>query len=140
MKSRIIILTTIILSSTFAFSQNCDCKKNFEWVKKTFEENDAGFAYAVEKKGKQAYEAHNLLISQKIKSTKKLSACTSLLYEWLTFFRSGHIAVTLNEQVQNQSSIKKNQVFTDWETHNLEIEDFKKLLDIKVCDRRKEGK
>jgi hypothetical protein len=26
-------------------AQNCDCTKNFEWVKQTFEGNDAGFEY-----------------------------------------------------------------------------------------------
>jgi len=63
-------------------------KRTFEWVKKTFEENDAGFQYVLEIKGKQAYEAHNKLFFTKGKKKfKETPVCTKVLYEWLTFFQ-----------------------------------------------------
>ncbi|MGN0002733.1 MAG: S41 family peptidase [Sphingobacterium composti] len=106
-----IILTIILLNFNFETrAQNCDCLKNFEWVKKTFEENDAGFEYAVSRKGIPAYQTHNQKILEKVKSAKTLSECGPILYEWLTFFRSGHIAIQLNSpQLSNQNiSIQSN--------------------------------
>ena len=39
-----------------ANGQTCTCESNFEWMKKTFEENDAGFQYFIDKKGQDAYD------------------------------------------------------------------------------------
>jgi len=131
MKKLKIILTLFLLSSTFTFAQNCDCPKNFDWVKKTFEENDAGFEYALKQKGNQAYEDHNKRILEKIKSAKTLSECGPILYEWLTFFRSGHIAIRLNEQSTLTTENKAEQKFPNWETYSIKTEDFKKYLNKK---------
>lgn len=89
----VLISSLLTLTTTSVYAQNCDCTKNFEWVKKTFETNDAGFEYALKQKSNQAYEAHNKTISEKVKSAKTFSECTPVLYEWLTFFRSGHVAI-----------------------------------------------
>jgi hypothetical protein len=68
---------------------------------------------------------------EKIKAAKNLPECTELLYEWLTFFRSGHIAIQLNEQTQQPDAVKSEEQFSDWETYTIETEDFKKYLDQK---------
>lgn len=128
MKHFSLIFVAILFSATITFSQKCDCKKNFEWVKKTFEENDAGFEYVLSQKGKQAYEAHNKLIANKLKSVQKLNDCTPILYEWLSFFRSGHVAIQLNEQNQIQNNVPAKQNFSNWETVAFELEDFKTYL------------
>jgi hypothetical protein len=106
---------------------------NYEWVKKTFEENDAGFRYALETKGEQAYTDHNKRILEKVKNIKTLSECTPVLYEWLTFFRSGHIGIKLNEKYQqtNTQANTEPQKFSDWETYSISTEKFKKYLDNK---------
>ena len=131
MKKTNLILIILLLITTFSFAQECDCKKNFQWVKKTFEENDAGFEYALKQKGNQAYEDHNKRIAEKMNSAKTLNECGPILYEWMTFFRSGHIAIRLKEQQSSQStdnqSIKSQ--FLDWETYSIKTEDFKKYLD-----------
>jgi len=132
MKKINLILVFLLLTSTFSFAQDCDCKKNYDWVKKTVEENDAGFEYALKEKGKQAYEDHNKRISEKVKSAKTLNECRPILYEWLTFFRSGHIEISLNEQsTQATNTTKAEKQFSDWETYPIETEDFKKYLDKK---------
>ncbi|HFK5569469.1 TPA: S41 family peptidase [Elizabethkingia meningoseptica] len=96
----------ICLFSVLSFAQEkqekCNCEQNFQWVKKTFEENDAGFQYALEQKGKDAYQANNERILIKVKKAKTLNECTPVLYEWLTFFRSGHINIRTNENMQTQ--------------------------------------
>lgn len=129
----VLISSLLTLTTTSVYAQNCDCTKNFEWVKKTFEGNDAGFEYALKQKGNQAYEAHNKMISEKVKSIKTLSECTPVLYEWLTFFRSGHVAIRpLKQESPKQNTPEKsNNEFANWETLPVETQDFKKYLDKK---------
>ncbi|KPH14867.1 S41 family peptidase [Chryseobacterium sp. ERMR1:04] len=122
------------LLSTFTYAQDCNCTKNFEWVKKTFEENDAGFQYALKQKGNQAYGDLNKRISEKVKSAKTFGECSPILYEWLTFFRSGHVAIRTTAKQQSPKSTpteKSNNQFANWETLSVETPDFKKYLDKK---------
>ncbi len=124
-------LNLVLFFFAFApvFAQNCDCKANYAWVKKTFEENDAGFSYALEQKGKQAYQEHNTRIEEKVKNAGTISECTPLLYEWLSFFRSGHIAISLNRQAQKTANKSTEKKFPDWESYAIKTAAFKKQLD-----------
>ncbi|MFT4204312.1 MAG: S41 family peptidase [Chitinophagaceae bacterium] len=131
MTKRNLILIIILFTTTFSFAQNCDCKTNFEWVKKTFEENDAGFQYALKVKGEQAYADHNKRISDKVQDAKTLTDCASILNEWSKFFRSGHFGIDINRQTSQTNAVKPEQQFSDWETYTIKIEDFKKYLDKK---------
>lgn len=72
-------------------SQECDCKEIFSWTKRTFEENDAGFDYILEKKGEQAYLVHNGLIQTQVASTNDAFECQNIIRQWLSFFRKGHL-------------------------------------------------
>jgi len=125
MNAKIILLTLVlsVLMSNTAYGQDCDCNKNFEWVKKTFEENDAGFQYIIDKKGQAAYHIHNQLISEKIKSAKTLTECTELLDEWLEFFRKGHIGVmSLIDETPVSQTINTPEVY------NVDIPLFEKYI------------
>ena len=93
MRILFLIIAAVMLAYT-AQGQTCTCESNFEWVKKTFEENDAGFQYIIDKKGQAAYKIHNQLMLEKIKKAETLTECTKLLLDWLKFFRSGHIGIT----------------------------------------------
>ena len=134
----IFISSLFIVTTTSLYAQNCDCTKNFEWVKKTFEENDAGFEYALKQKGKQAYEDHNKRMAEKVKSLKTFTECGPALYEWMTFFRSGHIAIrNVNKQTSSKpadNSPKQENQFASWETFPMETQDFKKYLDQKKTE------
>ncbi len=129
-KTNFILTCILLLGTTCSFAQNCDCKSNFEWVKKTFEENDAGFQYVIKTKGTQAYQDHNKRILDKIQNLKTVNECSPVLYEWLTFFRSGHIAIRPNEQQQNNSA-KPAKQFPGWEISPIKADDLKKYLDTK---------
>lgn len=83
------------LAANAVFSQDCDCAANFAWTKKTFEENDAGFRYALEQKGEAAYAAHNAAFLKRVKKIRTKVECTQALYEWLTFFRNGHLGIRM---------------------------------------------
>lgn len=131
-----LIFSLIILIPILSVAQECDCESNFDWTKKTFEENDAGFAFVIEKKGKQAYEKHSQIFEEKIKSINNLNACTQTIYEWLTFFRSGHIAIrTLNGQnTQTNSQPSDEEIiekFAEWEKLEVDVPKFKQYLETK---------
>lgn len=122
----------IIGISTFGYAQNCTCESNFQWVKKTFEENDAGFQYIIDQKGLEAYNAHNATFLNKIKNVKNETECTKTIYRWLKFFRSGHIAISRNES-QNSSQRQNVQPTspTNWETVKIDNKKFQKYLSSK---------
>lgn len=89
MKYSSIILITLCLVSKLSYGQTCNCEQNFNWVKKTFEENDAGYQKIIELKGKQAYTSHTNSYIQKIKSAKTTTECASLINEWINFSERG---------------------------------------------------
>lgn len=137
------ILSTLIFLIPFTLqSQDCNCESNFKWVKKTFEENDAGFSYILEKKGQSAYEHHNELFTQKVKNITDPSECGVTLYKWLTFFRSEHIGIKhlypragahSNPQTSSESKKEKTaeeirEQFRDWEKLEVDLPAFEKYL------------
>lgn len=130
------IYTLILLFlgiSTFTYAQNCNCESNFQWVKKTFEENDAGFQYAIDKKGLSAYNAHNSEFLNKIRNAKSNIECTQTIYEWLKFFRADHFSILLNEQ-PNASQFNNNLQTSNlkkWETVKIDLKKYEKYLNSK---------
>lgn len=40
--TKLLVLVSF-LNVSFSEAQDCDCKSNFNWLKKAFEENEAGF-------------------------------------------------------------------------------------------------
>jgi Peptidase family S41 len=137
MKQKLFLLLIILPFFSKAQTQNCNCKSNFDWLQKTFEENDAGFSYVLDRKGKQAYEKHNEIYSKKAKNIANTSECTQMLYEWITFFRTEHIAIKpiyQNETQSNSQQPKNDEIikqFENWEKVNIDIEDFTKRIQLK---------
>ncbi len=131
------ILIVLLALPVFVNAQNCDCEKNFNWAKETFEQNDAGFTYAIEKKGRETYEQHNYLFEQKVKNIEDINVCVQTIYEWMKFFRSGHIGVQVmfnpndetNENTQSEQDIIEK--FKDWEKIEINVKEFKEYLDTK---------
>lgn len=118
-------------------AQTCTCKENFDWTRKTFEENDAGFSFVLDKKGAEAYEQHNQLFERKVKDIKDLTTCAETIYEWLTFFRSGHLSIQLTDQPQNQGVAKQSndeiiKQFADWEKLRVDVAEFEQYLNDKT--------
>jgi hypothetical protein len=122
-----LILIPILLLSAILYAQDCDCQKNYEWLKNTIEQNDAGFEYALQEKGTEFYEEHNKRISEKVRNADNLSKCSEILKEWLTFFRMGHLGIKLNAKSPPQEKSKID--FSNWETFSIETEVFKEYLD-----------
>ncbi|MBG0763791.1 MAG: hypothetical protein H0S78_02705 [Tissierellales bacterium] len=101
MKHLILILLNLLPFSILA--QECNCKKIFEWTKQTFEENDAGFSYIIEKKGEQAYSIHNKLIQGKVDAITSPIDCQNIMREWLSFFRSTHVEFHYVGEIKSSS-------------------------------------
>ena len=122
------ILIAIIISGLNGFAQNCTCESNFAWVKKTFEENDAGFRYVLEKKGQEAYDTHNNLTAEKIKAAKNLYECTFIINDWLHFFRKRHIGFIMTSDMNVEKLPETEQ---NWETFTVDTTEFKNYLNSK---------
>jgi hypothetical protein len=134
MEKIISLILISVTTLTIGFSQECDCESNFYWVKNTFEENDAGFQYVIDQKGVPAYEVHNSEIYNKIKKVKSDDECMEIIYEWLKFFRSGHISISKIQNQNNNSqsvSISQSQTVIDWETVKIDQKEFEKYLSAK---------
>ncbi len=52
---KVLVLLLVSTISIKAYSQECDCTSTFEWLKSTFEQNDAGFEYYLKQKGEVNY-------------------------------------------------------------------------------------
>jgi hypothetical protein len=106
MKKTVLIIS-MVLSCFIAFSQNTEYAKSFDWMVKTFEENDAGFQNVVDLKGTDDYTRHTALYREKILKAKSKDEYFSILNSWLFYFRKGHIGVFPNENSNknNTSSI-----------------------------------
>ena len=129
---KLLTILAFILLPLFIYSQDCNCESNFAWVKETFEENDAGYAYALQKKGTELYDAHNKRIAEKVNAAQSFEECQSILNEWLTFFRPGHIGIGLQDPVTGHGGNATQELsFSDWETYSIATEDFKAYLDNK---------
>lgn len=109
-----IILTFLIFIfyTTNIFSQQCDCNQYYNWLKKTFEENDAGFKHTIENKGKETYDFHNKLILEKVTKTTDIKECTKILKQWLTFFRKFHIGLVINSSETDSENSLSELKFT----------------------------
>ena len=80
-------------------NMKCNCGKVFDWVVSKIEENDAGFDYAIEMKGKEAYDKLTAEKEAESKSITSMHDCVELVNEWLKFFRKSHIGLAWNRPV-----------------------------------------
>lgn len=94
-KFHLVFVTLCILSQ--AQAQDCNCPVVFDWMVSTFEKNDAGFKYVVDKKGEEEYKKHTARLRGKTQKITKTAACRDVMDDWQKFFRTGHIFIALKE-------------------------------------------
>jgi hypothetical protein len=99
----------------------------FDWLKKTMEENDAGFFYAMELHGLAAYEEHCRVHRAKAAKATDLSQAIAVYRDWLKFFRNSHIGVST---VKASVPLTKQSVLAveDWETHSCFVDELKERV------------
>ncbi|MFZ8198991.1 S41 family peptidase [Alteromonas portus] len=110
-----------LFASFCSFGSTFQCESEFEWLKSTFENNDAGFQYSVEKKGQDLYSAHNNAILARVQSAKNEAQCHTVLIDWLKFFRKGHVGLGLNTNGTVEATRES-------EVHDFDLSSFKQYL------------
>lgn len=138
MRTKLSLLICLLFFVTcFSYGQDCNCNATFQWLRKTFEENDAGFTYILSIKGQAAYDYHNKTIAEKINAVKTKEACLPVLQEWLSFFRKGHIYIQSLEPkattgaaspVKALDTLAIKNRFKDWPRLQLSLPEFEQYL------------
>lgn len=124
-----ILFILFIFKASTTFSQNCDCKATFEWVKETFENNDAGFQYIIDKKGEELYNVHNQMYFTKVNLIENPEECETIIREWLTFFRKSHIEFHFIGE-KNKETNDSNPIIEETKIENDEVDPlYKKFLE-----------
>ena len=124
-----ILFFLFIFKASTTFSQNCDCKATFEWVKETFENNDAGFQYIIDKKGEELYNVHNQMYFTKVNLIENPEECETIIREWLTFFRKSHIEFHFIGE-KNKETNDSNPIIEETKIENDEVDPlYKKFLE-----------
>ncbi|QKG80346.1 S41 family peptidase [Tenuifilum thalassicum] len=95
------ILALCLIVPAKSFSQRCNCYNDFIWLKNTFEKNDAGFEWTINKKGVETYNNFSDSITSIAKVTSEMTSCENLLNDWTKFFRKGHIGIYSNSTASN---------------------------------------
>ncbi|HOG35976.1 MAG TPA: hypothetical protein PK984_00970 [Paludibacteraceae bacterium] len=76
--------------------KDCNCLENYYWIKETFEKNDAGFEWIIQKKGLEEYQRFCDSIETELKNAENIYKYRDILNDWGKFFRKGHFYVALN--------------------------------------------
>jgi hypothetical protein len=128
MKKGLLFILTIFLSG-LTFGQNCSCADNFVWLKETFEKNDAGFKYVIDKKGEADYKKHTDIYYEKVQNITDKELCAEALLEWLRYFRRGHLwlqSISKKEtpEKENIDNDKIRKQYKDWEKYAYNEKEF----------------
>lgn len=129
-----LFLSLIIINVKLSYSQTCNCSETFSWLKETFEKNDAGFQYAIDLKGQKEYINHSQSYFQKAKEITDKQQCSDTLFNWLKFFRKGHIWFGIDEEIKTSSaSLQKRkkkiqQQFKNWKTFPYKEKEFNNYI------------
>lgn len=86
----------VMLSFTICFNsyaQSCNCNQEFIQVVNKIEKSYAGFNDKVNSKTKASYDQHTKSALDQSKRVSKPAYCLSLINNWLTFFKDGHLQI-----------------------------------------------
>lgn len=97
---RYLLLLPALQTIYSANAQPCDCPTTFDWMVRTFEQNDAGFQLVVDRKSVAEYAKHTDAVRDRVQRSTDLMSCTQALDAWLRWFRKGHIGISPTEQAQ----------------------------------------
>jgi len=133
MKIGTLIVAFVIWSVQYCTAQNCSCTDNYAWLKEVIKENDAGFQYAIDQRGAEAYKRHCDSFAVKIRTISDKEKCAEALMNWLGFFRKGHLWIELNNENSsvNQNtidSVKVKERFSKWESFPYDENEFQSYL------------
>src|SRR5690606_5083983 len=106
-----IIAGFILFFQWNANGQSCNCTENFEWMVRTFSQNDAGFQFVLDTKGAKEYSDHTERLRQEASKARDCDQCLNIMKSWQQFFRKGHIYIGW----ASPSNLKDVSLITDSE-------------------------
>lgn len=130
MKSFIIILTTLIWAQ-FTNAQDCNCKKDFDFVVNYIEANFPGFDKNVTKDNEQAYLSFKEQIAKKVKTINTQNDCLKYLTYYVEFFKDNHT------KMRTLKGIKVDESSSESVNKSLSSKDF---LETEIIPLTKEQK
>ncbi|MES2268793.1 MAG: S41 family peptidase [Bacteroidota bacterium] len=104
----LLIAIIFLFLSQASFAQSCNCDVAFKWATKAFEENDAGFQYIIDQKGREAYNAHNTTYQKKVNKITNPDSCVKAMRQWAKFFRVGHFGFIVNPPASEKAAKSQN--------------------------------
>jgi hypothetical protein len=110
MKAILFSILLLFLVNTAAFSQECNCAEEFQYVKSKIEKNYAGFTDKVNPKTKIAYQKYSDQVLERSKKITSSPYCVNLINEWIGFFKDGHIEVGRNRLSKEKYDADQNRL------------------------------
>lgn len=102
-------------------AQDCQCIEAFDKATDAYEKNYSLFIYKVTDDNRALYNAHKEIIRDKAIQTTDLTACQTLLEQYLEFFRDGHTYIIASDSPTRETSIEQLEI-----NENQFKEDYKK--------------
>lgn len=100
------LFALLLLSTHISLCQNCTCKDKLKFVKDQVTANYAGFNDKVTNANRKTYEAFTEQHMQKAENAAKPAACLMLMYDWLAFFKDGHIQLAGNQPDKDSIAVQ----------------------------------
>jgi len=86
----------VLLQSAASFAQ-CDCEKQFLFIKHEIETNYAGYKDKTNGSIRKEYDALTSKHLAMAKHTQKDAYCLALMKDWLRFFKDGHVQLYVSD-------------------------------------------
>ena len=83
----------LFLVFTASFGQKCDCEKNLHFTQNHIEKNYPGFPDKVNSKTLKSYQKIKNNTLENSRKITVLEDCISVIYEYISYFRDGHIQI-----------------------------------------------
>lgn len=96
MRSAILAIFFLLSFSIKSFSQNCNCAREFQYIKEKIEKNYAGFGDKVNPETQASYQKYSLQVLERAKKISSSPYCVYLINEWIGFFKDGHVEIGRN--------------------------------------------
>lgn len=100
----------LLLLAYRSHGQDCTCVNKLQFVKSQIENNYAGFPDKVPPKDRKGYEALSDDFFLRAKEVKRPAVCFALIYEWLQFFRDGHVQVAGNPDNDDDTAVMRERI------------------------------
>ena len=94
-----LFLFFIAFQISHIYAQNCDCKKEFDFLIYKIENDYAGFKDKVNSETLNGFQLYSDAFRIRAENTNTFLRCTMLLNEWLDFFNDKHLSLNIESNI-----------------------------------------